>query len=70
MNGAAHGRDDTTVGSKDDETVVNPCCWEINERKQAVDLKITGEVSSSGGVAKVGRHVSECSVRVESDCCL
>ena len=52
----------TTVGSQNGETMVNPCCREIDKRKQAVDLKVTGEVSSSGRMASVGRYVAECRV--------
>ena len=70
MDGSAHGRGGTTVGNKDDEALVNSCCGEIDKRKQAVDLKITGEVSSSGRMAGVGRNVAECSIRVESNFCL
>ena len=55
------------MGSKDDEAMVNPCCREIDKRKQAVDIKVTGEVSPSGRLASVGRHVAECRVRVKSD---
>ena len=70
VDGAAYRGSDTTVGSKDDETVVNPCSREIDKRKQAVDIKVTREVSPSGRMASVGRHVAECSVRVERDFCL
>ena len=54
------GINGTTVGSKNDlsacnaqagEAMVNPCCREIDKRKQAVDLKVTGEVSSPGRMA-------------------
>ena len=70
VDGAAYRGSDTTVGSKDDETVVNPCSREIDKRKQAVDIKVTREVSPSGRMASVGRHVVECRVRVERDFCL
>ena len=65
--GFAYRRNGTTVGSQNDETMVNPCCREIDKRKQAVDLKVTREVSSSGRMASVGRYVAECSVWIESD---
>lgn len=67
MDGTAHRRSDTAVGDKDDAIVVNPCCREIDKRKQAVDLKVTGEVSLSGRMANVGKYVAECRVRIESD---
>jgi hypothetical protein len=69
VDGSTHRRSGTTVGNKNGETVVNPCCREIDKRKQAVDLKVTGEVSPSGRMASVGRYVAECRVRVESDFC-
>ena len=40
---------------------------EVDKGKQAVDLKVTREVSSSGRMASVGRYVAECSVWIESD---
>ena len=49
--GFAYRRNGATMGSKNDETMVNPCCREIDKRKQAVDLKVTGEVSSPGRMA-------------------
>ena len=55
------------MGSKDDEAVVNPRCREIDKRKQAVDLKVTGEVSPSGRLASVGRYVAEYRVQVKRD---
>ena len=69
MDDSAHRRSGTTGGNNNDETVVNPCCREIDTRKQAVDLKVTEEVSPSGRMAGVGRHVTECCIRVESDFC-
>ncbi len=70
MDGAAHRRIGAAVGGKDDAVVVDSCCREIDKGKQAVDLKVTGEVSSSGRMAGVGRHVAECGVRLESNSCL
>lgn len=67
VDGSAHRRSGTTVGSKNDEALVNPCCREIDKRKQTVDLKVTGEVSSSGRMVSVGRPVAECRVWIESD---
>ena len=64
---SAHRRSGTTVGSKTDEAMVNPYCREIDKRKQAVDLKVTGEVSSSGRMASVGRNVAECRVQVKKE---
>ena len=55
------------MGSKNDEAIVNPCCREIDKRKQAVALKVTGEVSSSGRMASVGRSVAGCSIWIESN---
>lgn len=60
---------DTEVGNKDGETVVNPCGREVDKRKQAVDLKVTGEVSPSGRMAIVGRYVAECRIWVEMNFC-
>ena len=57
------------MGSKDDETVVNPCRMEIDKRKQAVDIKALREVSSSGRMAGVGRNVAERRVQVKSNSC-
>jgi len=57
------------VGNKDGETVVNPCGREVDKRKQAVDLKVTGEVSPSGRMAIVGRYVAECRIWVEMNFC-
>ena len=58
------------MGNKDDETVVNPCGREINKRKQAVDIKVTGEIFASGRMASVGRHVAGCRIWVERNFCL
>ncbi len=74
VDGSAHRRSGTPVGSKNDEAMVNPYCREIDKRKQAVDLKVTGEVSSSGRMASVGPalgcldrgSVAECRVWIES----
>lgn len=40
MDGAADRRSGTTVGNKDDETVVNSCCREIDKGEQAVDFEV------------------------------
>src|SRR3989304_7502331 len=67
VDGTACRRSDTAVGNKDGETVVNPCGREVDKRKQAVDLKVTGEVSPSGRMAIVGRYVAECRIWVDGN---
>lgn len=67
VDGAACRWSDTTLGSKDDEAVVNPCGREIDKRKPVVDIKTTGKVSPSGRMVDVGRHVTECRVWIEID---
>ena len=66
MYGIDYMRNSTTVGSQNYVTMAKPRCREIDKRKQAVDLEVAGEVSSSGRMASVGRDVAECSVRIES----
>ncbi len=58
------------MGSKDDETVVNPCGRETGGEKPADDIKIAGEISPSGGMGKVGTHVTGCSFSVENRRCI
>ena len=70
MDGAADGRSGTAVGNKDDEAVVNPCCREIDKGEQAAGLKVTREVSLSGRMAGMGRHVAECRIWVKGNWCL
>ena len=57
VDGTAYRRSDTPLGNKDDEIVANSCRRKIDKKKQAVDLKVTGEVSPSGRMAHVGTHV-------------
>lgn len=70
MDGDAYRRCGTTMGSKDGEIVVNPCGRETDNRKQAVDLKVTGEISPSGRMAGMGRHVAEGRIWIEGNWCL
>ena len=66
MDGAAYGRGSTTMGNKNDVTLVNPRCGKADKRRQAVDIKFAREISASGRMAGVGRHIAECRVWVKS----
>lgn len=69
VDGTAYRRSDTTLGNKGDEIVANSCRREIDKKKQAVDIKVTVEVSPSGRMARVGRHVIGCGFPVENSFC-
>ena len=60
MDGAAGGRGNKTMGSKDDEAVVNSCCRKIDAEWSAMGFKIAGKIPSSGRMARVGAYVIEC----------